>query len=64
MQHGIPPETSMNPKRRQSAPRLDSMTVRELRSLARETPGLSIRGREIARATKKQLLAALRPHVR
>jgi len=64
MQRGAAPETSVNPKRRQSAPRLELLTVRELRSLARETPGLSIRGREIARATKKQLLAALRPHVR
>jgi len=43
---------------------LESMTVRELRTLARETSGLSIHGREIARATKKQLLTALRPHVR
>jgi len=39
---------------------LESMSVRELRHLARETPGLSIQGREIARANKQQLLSALK----
>lgn len=39
---------------------IESMTVRELRSLARRTPGLPIQGREIARATKKELLDAFR----
>jgi len=38
---------------------LDSMTVRELRALARRASGLSIQGREIARASKKQLLDVL-----
>jgi len=38
---------------------IESMTVRELRAVARRTKGLSIQGREIARASKKQLLDAL-----
>lgn len=38
---------------------LDQLTVRELRTLARNTAGLPIKGREIARANKDQLLAAL-----
>lgn len=38
---------------------LASMTVRELRALARSTEGLSIQGREIARANKAELLQAL-----
>lgn len=38
---------------------LESMTVRDLRALARSTPGLSIQGREIARANKAELLRAL-----
>ncbi len=38
---------------------LASMTVRELRALARSTEGLSIQGREIARASKAELLQAL-----
>ncbi len=37
---------------------LESMTVRDLRTLARQTPGLSIQGREIARANKAQLVEA------
>lgn len=39
---------------------LEQMTVRELRTLARKTEGLSIQGREIARASKSQLLDVLR----
>ena len=39
---------------------LESMTVRELRKYARTQSGLSIQGREIARANKQQLLKALR----
>ncbi len=39
---------------------LESMTVRELRSFARGQEGLSIQGREIARANRQQLLDALR----
>jgi len=38
---------------------LDGMTVRELRTLARHTAGLSIRGREISRANKEKLIKAL-----
>ena len=41
---------------------LGSMTVRELRALARKTPGITIQGRQIARAKKMQLVDALRPH--
>ena len=43
---------------------LGSMTVRELRALARKTPGITIQGRQIARAKKMQLVDALRPHFR
>jgi microcompartment protein CcmL/EutN len=39
-------------------PDLASLTVRELRALARTTEGLSIKGREIARAGKAELLKA------
>ncbi|MFT4605278.1 MAG: ethanolamine utilization protein EutM [Rhodothermales bacterium] len=62
------PKTLRKPARRAStlaaAPvketgRLDSMTVRELRALARSTEGLSLQGREIARASKSELLQAL-----
>ena len=38
---------------------LQSMTVHELRALARTLDDLPIQGREIARANKKQLLAAI-----
>lgn len=38
---------------------LEQMTVRELRILARKTEGLPIQGREIARASKRQLLDVL-----
>ncbi len=38
---------------------LDGMTVRELRTLARQTAGLSIQGREISRANKEELIKAL-----
>ena len=42
-----------------ASPELESMTVRELRAYARTQDGLSIQGREIARANKEQLLKAL-----
>ena len=45
---------------RKTAPDLEARTVRELRALARKTPGLSIQGRAIARASKAELLAAFR----
>ncbi len=41
-----------------SAP-LHGLTVRELRALAREDPGFPLQGREIARATKQQLIDLL-----
>jgi microcompartment protein CcmL/EutN len=41
------------------ADHLSKMTVRELRKVARNASGLSIQGREIARANKQQLLDAL-----
>ena len=39
---------------------LESLSVHRLRQRARETPGLAIRGREISRANRAQLLAELR----
>jgi microcompartment protein CcmL/EutN len=54
-----PPESSSR-KGKKSGVGLDDMTVRELRALARKTPNIPIQGREIARANKSQLLAALR----
>jgi len=41
-------------------PDLASMTVGELRKLARKTPGISIHGREISRANKEQLIEEIR----
>lgn len=51
-----------NPAFISSGKELGSMTVRELRALARKTSGISIQGRQIARANKEQLIDALRPH--
>lgn len=39
-----------------SAPDLDAMTVRELRTLARSTEGLGIQGRQISKANKELLI--------
>ena len=39
---------------------LDKLKVSELRLLARRTPGISLTGREISRANRKDLLEALR----
>jgi ethanolamine utilization protein EutM len=39
--------------------KLDAMTVRELRTFARQVEGLGIHGREISRANKDELMAAL-----
>jgi ethanolamine utilization protein EutM len=47
---------------RESAHDLESMTVRELRNLARDIEGLPIQGREIARARKDDLVVMLREH--
>lgn len=41
---------------------LEAMTVKELRALARDLPGLSLQGRAIARANKQQLVDALAAH--
>ncbi len=41
------------------SPELGGLSVVQLRALARRTPGLSIRGREISRATRQQLIQAL-----
>lgn len=38
---------------------LERMSVRELRQLARETPGVGIQGREISKAGKAKLLSEL-----
>ncbi len=43
-----------------AGPGLEDMTVRELRALARETPGLPIQGRAIARVSKTELLDAFK----
>jgi ethanolamine utilization protein EutM len=42
---------------------LDDMTVHELRTLARQTDGLSIQGREISRANKSELIKVLKNRV-
>lgn len=39
---------------------LESLSVHRLRQRARETPGVTIQGREISRANRAQLLAELR----
>ena len=39
---------------------LESLSVHRLRQLARETPGVTMRGREISRANRAQLLSELR----
>lgn len=46
--------------RSSSSEDIEAMTVRELRAFARTQEGLSIQGREIARANRQQLLDALR----
>jgi microcompartment protein CcmL/EutN len=67
----VPPRAPVSPPSRRPAPRssvdvvhpsrdaLESMTVRDLRALARQTPDLPIQGREIARANKSQLIEAI-----
>ena len=44
-----------------SSENLEDLSVHRLRQIARETPGLSIQGREISRANREQLLNELRP---
>lgn len=43
-----------------SSENLEDISVHRLRQIARETPGLSIQGREISRANREQLLNELR----
>jgi hypothetical protein len=50
--NGSKPESPENPD-------LGGLSVVQLRRLARQTPGLSIRGREISRATREQLIQAI-----
>jgi microcompartment protein CcmL/EutN len=59
---GTPPvaPTARKPASRAKGIDPESMTVRELRALARTTPGLPIQGRAIARASKAELVAAFR----
>lgn len=45
-----------------SAEDLSRLTVRELRAMARATPGFPLQGREIARAAKQQLIDLLVQH--
>jgi microcompartment protein CcmL/EutN len=58
-----PPESELDfstpEKSEVQSSKLDGMTVRELRTLARKTAGLSIQGREISRANKEELIKAL-----
>ncbi len=49
---------SKSPGRKSRAP-LEKMTVSQLRQLARKTPGLDIKGREISKADKSTLLKVL-----
>ncbi|MGE3165148.1 MAG: BMC domain-containing protein [Planctomycetota bacterium] len=42
---------------------LDAMNVHRLRALARRLPDFPLRGREISRATREQLLVILREHL-
>jgi len=62
MQLGGPPKAKAEPAGKSRRKERGSMTVRELRTLARKTKGISIQGRQIARANKKQLLDALKLH--
>lgn len=45
--------------RHQDDPDISGLSVVELRQLARQTSGLSIKGREISRATRQQLVQAI-----
>ncbi len=45
-------------------PDYETLSVRELRSRARDLPGFPLQGRDVSRAKKKQLLDAFRRHFR
>jgi len=49
----------LTPEAQKHYDKLNAMTVHELRSHARSVEGLSIHGREISRANKRQLLEEL-----
>jgi microcompartment protein CcmL/EutN len=49
----------LTPEQEKYFKKLDAMTVHELRSYARSAEGLSIYGREISRANKKELIEEL-----
>lgn len=49
-----------NDQKSLSETNLEDLSVHRLRQIARETPGLSIQGREISRANREQLLTELR----
>jgi len=55
---GGPVERPVDPSSK--AVDLNALPVTQLRRLARETPGLSIHGREISRANREQLIRELR----
>jgi microcompartment protein CcmL/EutN len=44
----------------QAIPDLDGLSVTELRRIARETTGISIKGREISKANKEKLIKAIK----
>lgn len=50
---------NLTPEQQKYFGKLDGMTVHELRSYARSTEGLSIYGREISKANKKDLIEEL-----
>ena len=54
------PEKSAPDKVAPASEDLQSLPVAHLRQLARKTPGMALRGRQISRANKDQLLDALR----
>lgn len=50
---------NLNGDQLKSSESLEDLPVHRLRQIARETPGLSIQGREISRANREQLLSEL-----
>ena len=56
---GLDAETTVSSTNATGKTDLQDMTVRDLRSMARDIPDFPIQGREIARATKKQLVNLL-----
>jgi hypothetical protein len=49
----------LSPELEEYFKKLDAMTVHELRRFARSTEGLTIYGRQISRANKKELIEEL-----